>query len=1184
MNVLNLINELPKLLRDSHSDQKYIFLFRELENDKIKCYSYAARAISVVCQDIEKNPKFDEVSLQRYTDFILEITKYVSNKKYEKFMLQNIKYFVYFLLNVGAEEQLKNYFKNFVIGEICCEDSYKFYFEIVKNCQFYLLQKDVKLQLKFDYCQEICFQNLQRCMEVPDEDQFLNFLTELLNHESSFNTLSKCQDDANNLILFCISKLKNFSNIVNLEDFFILITKIFLNFNKYEILSESKILWSVELMKNIVQNKTIKKNSYHHYALTLVLYISSLRTKEFSQLNLKDILRKQLKLFENNQNATWYYDIQWTFTELFTRNSKFILKNIEEENLRILIEILYRNIKPTTIITSYSKQNCSLCKNYQSHQILNMFQILVEIYEHMVQFENDSEKGISLIQYIMSSIKKSYINISQCKSMYAIFAKTLSYFKKLIAKVKTIKMAKVSIEFLHVMNCGAFIQNIQDKIINARLYLHLYTILNEKLKILELYAVILNLSPKNSENINSYMVSFVKLLIELNMTTVTIKEVSQNCLGKFLDNENVDENSFNFLIKKQLVVITTFKLFTMDKIENLLEKIIDEDILTQLDFVIIVRNLEQLIKSKKVHDKLESIRIIEEKSSMNDLRKYLILAHLYKYDALRKFEKCKNIYSFKISTEEDLTEINIKDFNKINLNKECENIEPAILSLRYFKNIFNIFDEECRKTIDIDAILDDLSYLARHFQFRGYLDLATDAWFLVLNFAKHYNNCDLYKMRALTFFCKYIHYDILEKYDLSLEDELHSLSEKVLENYKNLETLSPRKQNYVLLYLLNVAYYYGHQNDIKSLKVLIKMVQSKLNEIKERKYKFELVRAHLVSLELYFRINTLEKLVVSPFIFISHILRELKEVVYITSEDSLSMSCFLIELLQNLTSFLLTIFETKMIMSYLIYVLSFSLQYGITLRITQLFLIWTKISLQNGDVNPALLKLLILEKLILESEADNVPIDKYFNEAIETTKNVNGLRSMQILVGEQTVEETRKAVQKISLSEKPLVFFQELQHKDFLKYLIKHNKSCMCNICKFPVYKFFIFEIGSSYMKLNILGKKDRLMISLFLEKSLEWFSKIDDTCIKRMFEETVFHLYVDNIMWFRSNEKYSEALDYCELASKFLERIRNNHNNRIWKVVEHYCALQSNSSVSETNVLKSPTGKKNIRCKSRKI
>lgn len=357
------------------------------------------------------------------------------------------------------------------------------------------------------------------------------------------------------------------------------------------------------------------------------------------------------------------------------------------------------------------------------------------------------------------------------------------------------------------------------------------------------------------------------------------------------------------------------------------------------------RSQNALLDSKYfVEDQLEHLLMNKEMETMTICHElqYVKLA----YDGFMAFEKF---------------------YDKV---RECKNSHETIIFISFL--IFQ-FDEEQISSddaiIDWELIIDDLTILAQFLQFSSYMEYASHVWML------HYKISQLIgdnfsALRGLAFFCEYSAF--YEEHQMSidqLEKEIQLHLPNVTNALTNLENLHRRKQNFVLLAALQIAYFYVRCSKYTFGQMLLQFVEEKHYELVDRRGNYDIIMATLDIIR--YRIlwkhyefgagettksnnSKAENLLLNQCLMgeIEQTMERLRDFVFVTG-DGMAYNMLLTCLAQDFAECSANRLYENLLSSLFVAACKCSLQYGFALRMAQVMSTWIWVNLQMEYVDAA---------------------------------------------------------------------------------------------------------------------------------------------------------------------------------------------------------------------------------------
>lgn len=260
--------------------------------------------------------------------------------------------------------------------------------------------------------------------------------------------------------------------------------------------------------------------------------------------------------------------------------------------------------------------------------------------------------------------------------------------------------------------------------------------------------------------------------------------------------------------------------------------------------------------------------------------------------------------------------------------------------------------------------------MARILQYRGYLDNACEAWLLLYNIANtiddHHN-----ALRGFAFLCE--NAAIFEQTkEINIHCEVNKMESIIFDSITDIQALVPRRQNYLLLSLCQLAFFYARNGNNAYADMLLMFAKVKHDEIPCRKGKFDIVLATIEAVK--FRILWIDKKEAVRLNF-RCIIRDIdvnldhyRNIAYISSEDSLNYLNLMFGFIQEIAECTINrMCGDNSLNSWLIMILKTALETASALRVIQILTIWAYANVQMEYVDKAQVCLVNLRKGNLNS-------------------------------------------------------------------------------------------------------------------------------------------------------------------------------------------------------------------------
>lgn len=269
--------------------------------------------------------------------------------------------------------------------------------------------------------------------------------------------------------------------------------------------------------------------------------------------------------------------------------------------------------------------------------------------------------------------------------------------------------------------------------------------------------------------------------------------------------------------------------------------------------------------------------------------------------------------------------------------------------------------------IDWESFIDDVASLALFLQLSGFMEKCSQIWLF------HYKcSCllqDSYSsLRSLAFFCEYSEYYADNNDSFKLDEEISNHFSFIMQCLEKLPNL-PRQtyQNYVLLVLLQIAYYYSRSLRYSYAQMLLQYVVLKHAELPERQGRYDIILATVDAIRfrlLWKNVNASDQKAVrnsAENVLLNRcLLREIEETLdrlhdfsYISSNDGVLFSILILGLVQEFAECTANRLCDNFINSLFIATCKSSLLFGLPFRLVEILSMWMRLNLQMEYIDKA---------------------------------------------------------------------------------------------------------------------------------------------------------------------------------------------------------------------------------------
>lgn len=1103
----------------------YLDLVKFKDNVKSKS-SLSYNAVHAICMAIKDKGQFYEL----YADAIEKVSANILESHWNRFVE-----LVRFIL---AEFYTKNLFERshslaylVTSDHITTADDVRSHLKLFSRHLYYTHN-----QLRQDQTKET-FTNLSEIIakskDIEYDSLIEDFKTNILEFPSMLQTVFVKQLDKN-VILFekFFSVLTSYKiDSSKLNNSFIQLSKYLIHFIYLDI-TDKNTLHSLNFLRSCKDNPSLKAHKYQSYALNLFYYFIKLllfpNAIEFNQ-NFIEIIQKFITFYDRSELAkeTWFMDTIVTMARVLDafKAEKPLIESMSEESHKIVYNLIEKLIKLSHGV-SYESGLWACCNSTRKHTIFKLCISQTTMFEIAVQKEfKKPDLGISV-----GTILKHTIAVAECFNCSTVNYEITLIMNSLIRCAQNVK-AKENAEMLAKIllvstKTKDLLPEFGGKTI-IKCLLNVQKITENTSAIAEAYALyIAHLMETNADTdlIRKYIAAFYS--VEPCMCVCETLEESIFPLKPTKFNHrllhSMETGIFHKFGGNNILVITSL-LKTASHI---------------MDFILVARQFPQVNVSKKLERKHSELTA--KTSSLSPLE-HLALGHICKFLAVQQMDNLKNLFNIPKINDDSLTQIlDIDKLKQIDIVAEIQILKIGLEAIESFEKFFEFASQRIMPekdiSIDWEPIIDDVAMLARLFHFRGYVDSAYKAWLLLLRITTHVDDV-LNRIRALGFLCDECQF--IEHYDpeYNLEEEIINMEVAIYECLMNLEFLTPRRQNYILICICNIAWFWATKRQYVESQILLDMVFLKIEELEDRRDKFEMVRA--THLAISFRIKwKLQKELPQRIAFqhVEKILDEIRAVVYYTSEDSVNFPILLFAVVNDISEFTTNRLGEPATLPYVQMVLKLALDTGAAFRMVQFLILWVHINLQSENPSKCQDKLDLMDMLYRTPVPENSSLTKVSIPSIKHDLAINPADT-QMIYEDQFV---RKAVYVNPISPVRIKHKPTSINRDLGTFLMSHRSSCSCEKCSHTFLMWQIFKIGCLNARLLYLGDAYNEAY-LFFSKAIKWCShKTHQAHVKFCFREYEFCMLIQHINLLRKLENFNEAITTSECSIESYNKLKS--------------------------------------------
>ncbi|XP_055921246.1 protein three rows [Eupeodes corollae] len=983
------------------------------------------------------------------------------------------------------------------------------------------------------------FKNIARVVvkskEIQFEDLIEDFHTNILGFPSMLQTiLVKHLDKAS--ILFekffsAIASLKIASNKIN--DSLILLMKYLIHFIYLDVTDKNSV-FSQNFLRACKDNQSFKAHKYQSYSLNLFYYFIKLmlfpNSHDFNK-NFAEIIDKFTVFFERSElsNDPWFMDSIVTIARVLDafKGQKVLLESMDEDSHRQLYSLIEKLIKLAHGV-NYESGLWTCCNSTRKHIIFKLCILQLTL------FETAAEKGFNrpeLSRAVMTILKHTIVvaECFNCTTLNYEVALIMNSLSRCAQQTKTKEHGELLAKML---------------LIPTKLSKHLPE--NSVRTILKCLMHVHKISGNTEGQAEACALYLAHLMESQNIDTELVKKYIhafygfEPCMSVC---ETLAESTFPLKpssFSRRLLHSIETGVYHKTRANNILViTSLLKSATNCLDFVLVARLFPQVSVIKKLERKYAELK--SNSSRQLSPLEHLALGHICKFRAVQQMDDLKNLYQIPKVNDESLNQISdLGKLKQIDVVAEMQIMNLAHEGIEEFEKFFECSSQKSLSeegfSVDWVAIIDDVAMLARLFHFRGYIDFAYKAWRFLLRITTYVNDI-LNRIRALGFLCDECLFIELYDPDFDIEQEIINTEGAIYECLMNLEYLTPRRQNYVLICLCNIGWFLATKGRFRESQILLDMTLGKIEELAERKNKFELVRAtHLAT---SFRIKwKLQKEISKKKAFaqVDRILDEIRAVVYYTSEDSVNFPTLLFSVVNDISEFTTNRLSEPATLPYVQMVLKLALDTGAAFRIVQFLILWTHINLQSENASKCQTKLDLIDLLYRNPRPSNPELHINSITSVKKTFDINPADTRLIYEGESV----RKAVEINPISPVRIKHKPPAIHRDLVSFLISHGSSCSCEKCSHTFLSWQFFKIGCLNARLLYLGDVYNEP-KVFYAKAIKWCAnKLHKKHTKFHFREYEFSMLIHYINLLRRTKNFNEAIETSECSIEAYNKLRN--------------------------------------------
>ncbi|XP_046810107.1 protein three rows [Lucilia cuprina] len=496
----------------------------------------------------------------------------------------------------------------------------------------------------------------------------------------------------------------------------------------------------------------------------------------------------------------------------------------------------------------------------------------------------------------------------------------------------------------------------------------------------------------------------------------------------------------------------------------------------------------------------------------------------------------------------------------------CQNVSEDDEKQEELENRDSNFDSEPISMndaiIDWESILDDLASLALCLQLSGYMEHCSRIWLL------HYKCSRLIQdafsaLRGLTFFCEYSeHYGKNDNNKaFELEDEIQYHFPTIMQGLENLTNLQRQTyQNYILLAVLQIAYYYARTSRLTFAQMLIQYVEEKHAELVERLGRYDIILATMDVIK--FRLmwkhfdaakstadeksvrTSAENLLLHRCLLheVQETLDRLYEFSYISSCDGLLYSIMIIGLVQELAECTVNRLCDNFINALFIATTKCTLLMGLALRFVQVMGMWMWVNLQMEYVDKAQTKLKIIE-YVMGMKSLNEIMEKSTKKTISDIQSSTLLPTQCVeLFTQNQYNPGMEAIRRLAQVHLSPIKTDKLQlspsHRNTdLKRYFKCNVDAKL-MPQNEQIEWTLFMVGCLNARLYFLVE-DYDQLETFYERGSKWLQMRNNSFNKKYYKNIQLMAMQHYANFLRARKKYDKAVQCLQYGMELCENMK---------------------------------------------
>lgn len=360
--------------------------------------------------------------------------------------------------------------------------------------------------------------------------------------------------------------------------------------------------------------------------------------------------------------------------------------------------------------------------------------------------------------------------------------------------------------------------------------------------------------------------------------------------------------------------------------------------------------------SQALHERFTAMKMHQKQIPVVDkYRWYSIIANMEFLDYMERVGA--------YTTENRFTTFEFKDpasfhvMSKHNISSEASLVHRAQSALIWWSKLVAKFElPQCHAEYawEVDCALQNLRTMGEHMALRLYREEAMNAYRLLHRLARSANN-DFAVIQAISYFAansqEYIESDSKANLDLKVLQG----SETMMRAIKSYNTLSSRKQRWIMYCMMNVALYYVSTDRMKEGKELLRYVENLLQKLDtdtklgERNELLARVRYNSILLSLITRYDMESPF--PPIRLAETVLKSCTSVRGVGLDEVSLLPMIVYDTLWDLTRYLIARFDVSEADTLLAFCLKLSGRAGSAFKSAQLLVMWAMVELckENGD-------------------------------------------------------------------------------------------------------------------------------------------------------------------------------------------------------------------------------------------